>query len=71
MTLCPPDCPERRLHCHRTCQRYNRARIMRELTECRNRRKHADAIYFRREERDRIIVRKLRQRPKYGQKYGG
>lgn len=71
MTLCPKDCPERCLHCHRTCQRYNRARIMRELTECRNRRKHADAIYFRREELDRIIVRKLRQRPKYGQKYGG
>ena len=71
MILCPPDCPDRRLHCHSTCQRYNRARVMRELTERRNRRRSADERHFYREERERVIVRKLRQRPKYGQRYGG
>ncbi|MDD7634056.1 MAG: hypothetical protein PUK20_03895 [Firmicutes bacterium] len=68
MTLCPPDCPERRLHCHRTCQRYNRARVKQLLTAVKRSRKLTDEADFYREEHDRIIVRKLRQRPKYGQR---
>lgn len=71
MILCRPDCPERRLHCHRTCQRYNRERVKQLLTAVKRSRKLTDEADFYREERNTIIMRKLRQRPKYGQKYGG
>ena len=66
MTLCPKDCPERCLHCHRTCQRYNRARITQQLTSARHSRKLTDEADFY-----RCLKQKLNRRNrshKYGDK---
>lgn len=66
MTLCPKDCPERRLHCHSTCQRYNRARVKQLLTEVKRSRKLTDEADFY-----RCLKQKLNRRNrshKYGDK---
>lgn len=33
MTYCPPDCPNRALHCHRECPHYLKAYILHTLTD--------------------------------------
>lgn len=46
MILCPPNCLNRALHCHNTCQRYQRANIKRKLELMRDAR-HSDEKSFR------------------------
>ena len=31
MILCPPDCPDRKLHCHSKCQEYLKKKTMHDL----------------------------------------
>ena len=66
MTYCPPNCPNRALHCHGTCQRYQKAYILHALTDKRAARRAADERAFHAEERARV-ARKKRSR-KYGDK---
>lgn len=33
MTYCPPNCPNRALHCHGTCQHYLKAYVLHTLTD--------------------------------------
>lgn len=46
MIYCPPDCTRRTVHCHHTCQRYQRANIKRKLELIRDAR-YSDEKSFR------------------------
>lgn len=45
MILCPPDCPDRTLHCHRKCQVYLRNRIKNDLKN-KEKQKEVDKLAF-------------------------
>ena len=50
MTYCPPNCPNRALHCHGTCQHYLKAYVLHTLTDKRAARRASDERAFHAEE---------------------
>lgn len=66
MTYCPPDCPNRALHCHSRCQRFLKARLMHELTARKAEQKESAAQAFREDVRARVLLKHMRLPKKYG-----
>ena len=66
MTYCPPNCPNRALHCHGTCQRYLKAHIRHILLTKRAERRASEARAFYAEESARVARQKRSRR--YGDK---
>lgn len=66
MTYCPPNCPNRALHCHGTCQHYQKAYVLHTLTDKRAARRASDERAFHAEESARVARKKRSQ--KYGDK---
>ena len=54
MTYCPPNCPNRALHCHGTCQHYQKAYILHKLTDKRAARRASDERAFHAERMARM-----------------
>ena len=53
--VCPPDCPERSMTCHSTCQIYLRKKIKDELERKKRQRENDEKEFFRAE---RAVVKK-------------
>ena len=51
MVKCSPDCPDRKLHCHRTCKRYLCKTMQEELTRRRIQKLKKENAFFREERR--------------------
>lgn len=66
MTYCPPNCPNRALHCHGTCQHYQKAYILHTLTDKRAARRASDERAFHAEESARVA--RIKRSQKYGDK---
>ena len=66
MTYCPPNCPNRALHCHHECQHYLKAYVLHTLTDKRAVRRASDERAFHAEESARVKNRKCSR--KYGEK---
>lgn len=66
MMFCPPDCPNRALHCHSRCQKFLKARLMYELTARKAEQKEAAAQAFREDVRAWMLLKHMRLPKKYG-----
>lgn len=66
MMFCPPNCPNRALHCHSRCQRFLKARLMHELTARKAEQKESAAQAFREDVRARVLLKHMRLPKKYG-----
>ena len=65
MTYCPPNCPNRALHCHSRCQKFLKARLMYELTARKAEQKEAAAQAFREDVRARVLLKHIKTPKKY------
>ena len=65
MTYCPPNCPNRALHCHSRCQRFLKARLMHELTARKDEQKESAAQAFREDVRARVLLKHIKTPKKY------
>lgn len=61
MTYCPPNCPNRALHCHGTCQHYLKAYVLHTLTDKRAARRASDERAFHAEESARVAEKRDRR----------